>query len=98
MHPTPEPSLPMRFSPIIVLLASVTTTWATVNGSCISSPGICISTSSCSAGGGVSAIGLCPDDPENIRCCTKKPCAPGGGGQCQFTSTCTGTILTGRQI
>ncbi|KAF7337188.1 Lysozyme [Mycena sanguinolenta] len=84
-------------SSIIVLLASFTTaTWAAVNGPCSSGPGICISTSSCSAGGGVSTSGLCPSDPEDIKCCTKAPCASVslGGGRCQFTSTCTGNHYT----
>ncbi|KAJ6464554.1 hypothetical protein C8R45DRAFT_940043 [Mycena sanguinolenta] len=94
----------MKISSAFVLLASVTTTaWAAVNGPCTSGPGVCISTSSCHAGGGVSTTGLCPHDPDDIKCCTKAPCSPyagegGAGGQCQFTSTCTGNhyTLTGR--
>ncbi|KAJ6464553.1 hypothetical protein C8R45DRAFT_1219987, partial [Mycena sanguinolenta] len=84
----------MKFWSALVLLASVTTTtWAAVNGPCTSGPGVCISTSSCHAGGGVSTTGLCPHDPDDIKCCTKAPCSPSvflGGGQCQFTNTCTG--------
>ncbi|KAJ6464552.1 hypothetical protein C8R45DRAFT_840404 [Mycena sanguinolenta] len=88
----------MKYLSVFVFLASVTTTaWAAVNGPCSSGPGVCISTSSCSAGGGVSATGLCPSDPSDIKCCTKTPCSSTaglGGGQCQFTSTCTGNHYT----
>ncbi|KAJ6464542.1 hypothetical protein C8R45DRAFT_877804 [Mycena sanguinolenta] len=85
---------------VFVLFATVATTLAALDGPCTSGPGVCISTSSCSAGGGVSTSGLCPNDPNDIKCCTKTPCSPAaalGSGQCQFTNTCTGNhyILTG---
>ncbi|CAA7266062.1 unnamed protein product [Cyclocybe aegerita] len=36
--------------------------------------GVCISTSSCSSSGGTSHTGFCPNDPANIKCCTKPLC------------------------
>ncbi|KAF7337211.1 hypothetical protein MSAN_02273500 [Mycena sanguinolenta] len=81
--------LAMKFSPALILFASVTSTLAAVNGPCSSGPGVCISTSSCTAGGGSYTSGLCPWDPNDIKCCTKAPCGS-TGGLCEFTSKCTG--------
>ncbi|KAF8650076.1 hypothetical protein AX16_005419 [Volvariella volvacea WC 439] len=79
-----------------ILLASlITAVSAAVNGPCSvgSTPGVCISTSSCSSGGGTSHAGYCPNDPTDIRCCTK---TCGSGGICRFTSTCTsGNTVSG---
>ncbi|KAF7335233.1 hypothetical protein MSAN_02333700 [Mycena sanguinolenta] len=85
---------------VFVFFALVATTLAAENGPCSSGPGVCISTSSCTAGGGSYTSGLCPNDPDDIKCCTKAPCASAslGGGQCLFTSNCTGGnhyVLTG---
>ncbi|KAJ6464555.1 hypothetical protein C8R45DRAFT_804608, partial [Mycena sanguinolenta] len=55
----------MKFSFALVLLATIT--WAAVNGPCSSGPGVCISTSSCHAGGGTSTRKLCPNDPDDIH-------------------------------
>lgn len=70
---------------------------AELNGPCTGSggnPGVCISTTSCSSGGGTSIVGACPGTPDNIRCCTKTSC--GTGGNCRFTNQCTsGNTLTG---
>ncbi|KAJ6451905.1 hypothetical protein C8R45DRAFT_916396 [Mycena sanguinolenta] len=82
----------MKLSSAFILLASVATALAAmVDGPCASGPGVCISTSSCQAGGGVSTTGLCPNTPDDIKCCTKAPC--GDHGECQFTSTCTGDLF-----
>ncbi|KAF7337216.1 hypothetical protein MSAN_02274000 [Mycena sanguinolenta] len=78
----------MKFSTLLVLVASIASTQAAVNGPCTggglaSGVGVCISTSSCSAGGGTIHSGLCPDDPEDIKCCTKSPCTSSSlGGGC----------------
>ncbi|KAJ6451917.1 hypothetical protein C8R45DRAFT_1113262 [Mycena sanguinolenta] len=80
----------MKFSSALILLTSVATTLAAVNGPCSSGSGVCISTSSCHAGGGVSATGLCPHTADDIKCCTKEPCGS-TGGSCLFTSMCTGS-------
>lgn len=67
-----------------------------INGRCTGSggrAGVCISTSSCSSGGGVSISGACPNDPADIKCCTKASC--GSGGSCKWTSDCTGSTQSG---
>ncbi|KAF8207760.1 hypothetical protein K438DRAFT_1575129 [Mycena galopus ATCC 62051] len=84
----------MKLLSLFVLLFYISSTEAAVNGPCSGTGGVgvCISTSSCSASGGTSTSGLCPDDPTNIKCCTKSPCTSAvlGGGVCRFTNTCTG--------
>jgi hypothetical protein len=63
---------------------------STVNGPCTGSashPGICISTSSCTSGGGSYISNACPGTPADIKCCTKPSC--GTAGHCAFTSSCT---------
>lgn len=67
-----------------------------VNGACTGSGGalgVCISTSSCTSGGGKYISNACPGTPDNIKCCTKTSC--GSGGNCRFTSSCSGHTLTG---
>lgn len=82
----------------LLLLTTLTpTTLAALNGACkldSGASGVCLSTSSCSSGGGTSTPGFCPDDPDNVRCCTKKCSGSGGTGDCRSTS-CPGTSLTG---
>lgn len=68
---------------------------ATVNGPCTGAggaPGVCISTTDCTAGGGRHILNACPGTPDNIRCCTKTSC--GNGGNCRFTSQCSGTSVS----
>ena len=86
--------MPQLHSLLYVLLALSTTTLAAVNGPCSASgtPGICIATASCSRSGGSSSSAPdCPNDPEDIKCCTK---ACGSGGTCMFSSSCTGGTST----
>ena len=86
--------MPQLHSLLYVLLALSTATLAAVNGPCSASgtPGICIATASCSRSGGSSSSAPdCPNDPEDIKCCTK---ACGSGGTCMFSSSCTGGTST----
>lgn len=72
---------------------------AALNGPCTASgaPGVCITTSSCSSSGGTSFTGFCPNDPANVKCCTKPKC--GSGGTCQFANTCgSGNTVSGACI
>lgn len=66
-----------------------------VNGPCSidGTPGVCISTSSCSGSDGSFRSGFCPNDPSNIKCCIKPEC--GSGGNCRFSSQCSGSTKTG---
>jgi len=80
---------------LVYLLFALPTVLGALNGACSASgvPGICITTTDCSSGGGTSHVGFCPNDPDNVRCCTK---TCGSGGTCRLTSSCTtGNIATG---
>jgi hypothetical protein len=71
------------------------TVYAAVNGPCSANgtPGVCVSTTSCSESGGKSHTGFCPEDPVNIKCCTKTSC--GNGGSCKQVDDCDGITQTG---
>lgn len=67
---------------------------ASENGACTganNAPGVCVSTKSCSDAGGSFIDNACPGTPDNIKCCTKPSC--GSGGNCRFTSSCSGTTV-----
>jgi hypothetical protein len=69
---------------------------ASENGPCTGgggAPGVCISTSSCSSGGGSFISGACPGTPDDIKCCVKTSCA--SGGNCRWTSQCSGSSQSG---
>jgi len=87
------PHLYSMFCAAVFFLA-VTFVHAAVNGPCTagSTPGVCITTSSCSSSGGTSHAGFCPSDPTDVQCCTK---ACGSGGICRFSNTCSGTTQSG---
>ncbi len=64
------------------------------NGPCTDAsgtPGVCIPTAKCSAGGGSFTSNRCPGTPNDIKCCTKTAC--GSGGNCRWTSQCSGTTV-----
>ncbi|KAB2576870.1 putative secreted protein [Lasiodiplodia theobromae] len=74
-------------SPLLFLLPL--TTLAKFNGPCTGAankPGVCIKTSSCTSGGGTYISGACPNDPNDVKCCTKASC--GSGGTCKFVDKC----------
>ncbi|CAA7266061.1 unnamed protein product [Cyclocybe aegerita] len=78
-----------------LLLASAALVHAAINDACTagSTPGVCLTTASCSSSGGTSHPGFCPNDPTNVQCCTK---TCGSGGTCRFSNTCTtGNTQTG---
>ena len=78
-----------------IILAVLPLCLAAVNGPCSidGTPGVCITTSNCAAGDGSFRSGFCPNDPDNVKCCIKPEC--GSGGNCRFTSSCSGTTKTG---
>ena len=70
---------------------------ATIGGRCThvtgsefdESWGICITRAECNKYGGDSSwIGFCPNDGNNVRCCTITDCDKKGGSICQWTSKC----------
>ena len=51
-------------------------------GSLTDTYGICIKTSDCSARGGKTTNNNCPNDPNNVKCCTIENCGPWKDGDC----------------
>ncbi|RPA92699.1 hypothetical protein L873DRAFT_1817221 [Choiromyces venosus 120613-1] len=84
----------MKFLEIVSLLLLSATANAAVDGLCSvnGTSGVCISTANCASGGGKSTVGFCPNDPADIRCCTKTAC--GSGGNCRWTNECSGTSVS----
>ena len=78
------------------LFALTASAFAAVNGPCSvnGTPGVCLATTDCSNGDGTSTSGYCPDDPADVKCCTKSSC--GSGGDCRWTSSCSGSMLSGQ--
>ena len=94
----------MHFSYLLpAILLGATTIHANIlveraveNGPCTGSggaPGVCIATAKCTSGGGTHISNACPGTPTDIKCCTKTSC--GSGGNCRWTSQCSGNTLTG---
>ncbi|TFK38392.1 glycoside hydrolase family 24 protein [Crucibulum laeve] len=63
-----------------IFLSLIAVAQATLNGACTvgSTPGVCLATATCSAGGGTSTSGFCIGDPTDVKCCTKTSCGSGG--------------------
>lgn len=56
-------------------------------------PGVCLATATCTSGSGTTHTGFCPNDPADVKCCTKS-CST--GGHCQPVSSCaSGNTLSG---
>ncbi|KAJ3576855.1 hypothetical protein NP233_g131 [Leucocoprinus birnbaumii] len=80
---------------LAVLLLAVPRVLGALNGACTANgtPGVCLTTSTCSSGGGTSHPGFCPSDPTDVQCCTA---TCGSGGRCEFDTSCTtGNIASG---
>ena len=88
----------MTFDPklILILLATISTSLASLNGQCSGRNGICIKTSSCTKYNGQSYSGKCPSDPNDVKCCDEIPCSANGkSGKCIFASQCNGESVSG---
>ncbi|KAF2836561.1 hypothetical protein M501DRAFT_939388 [Patellaria atrata CBS 101060] len=55
--------------------------------------GVCVTTTTCSSGGGVTINGGCPSDPANVKCCSKASCGA-SPGNCRWTSDCGGSSVS----
>ncbi|PWW74098.1 hypothetical protein C7212DRAFT_283294 [Tuber magnatum] len=90
----------MKFLAIASLLLLSATAHAAVNDRCSTSgtPGVCISTANCASGGGKSTAGFCPNDPDDIRCCTKTTCDGGDGIPTIPTNKCQSHVVTNGYI
>lgn len=66
-----------------------------VNGPCSidGTPGVCVSSATCSESDGSFRSGFCPGDASDIKCCIKPDC--GSGGNCRWTSQCSGSSQAG---
>jgi len=87
----------MRLNFVLLAFAALPSVFGAVNGRCSSGNGVCVSTQSCSKAGGSYVSGLCPNDPNNVKCCNKTRCVTNDGqvGSCKFTSDCNGKIFSG---
>lgn len=86
--------LPTILLPVFLSLAT-----AALNGHCVGAGnqgGVCVSTGNCERDGGKHIVGACPNDPDDIRCCTKPTCGTATQkGVCKWTSSCkSGETLT----
>ncbi|KAH6871827.1 hypothetical protein B0T10DRAFT_500219 [Thelonectria olida] len=90
----------------ILTLAQITLSsflWAfavsEVNNPCYGKDGIagvCVSETNCKNSGGISISGACPNDPANIKCCTKPSCPNGAQGNCRWVSDCAGSTVSNK--
>jgi len=87
----------MRLNFVLLALAALPSVFGAVNGRCSSGNGVCVTTQSCTNAGGTYKSGLCPNDPNNVKCCNKPKCVTSDGqvGSCMFTSSCTGKTYSG---
>jgi len=88
----------MRFNSIALsLLAAVPSALAALNGACsYGVKGICVRTATCNNYGGSLSTGNCPNDPNDVKCCSNIPCTYNGQrGSCMFTSECSGQTVSG---
>jgi len=81
---------------LFLTIISIHAALAAINGRCSSGNGVCVTTSSCTKAGGTYKSGLCPNDPNDVKCCNKSKCTVNGKtGVCKFTSDCNGTSYSG---
>lgn len=78
---TSRPTMASRVAAAVafVLLALLGSAHASLNGFCSigSTPGVCIHTADCTSKGGTYRSNYCPQDPADVKCCTKTPCVSG---------------------
>ena len=81
---------------ILILLVTISTTLAELNGKCQGRSGICIKTSECQSYGGTTYSGYCPIDPPDVLCCDDIKCTKTSNtGNCLFTDQCPGERADG---
>ena len=85
-----------KIKAIISLLMILPYIVSVPNGRCGGS-GICLTVARCNANGGFTRNGLCPFDPENVKCCFSMNCRPGNGinGVCKFVNDCKKRVYAG---
>jgi hypothetical protein len=63
------------------------------SGYLLTSLGVCLSTTTCSASGGTTFSGACPSDPADVKCCSKPSCGA-SPGNCRWSSDCAASSLS----
>jgi hypothetical protein len=99
----------MKVVSFLVLLASIASAQASVNGHCVAGGGVaagvgvCLHIKDCNAQHGTIHNNLCPFDPDDVKCCTNRPAPKCSNvlGICRFTDICNtksgeNIIATGR--
>lgn len=56
--------------------------------------GVCVTTSNCASAGGSTINNACPEDPSNVKCCSKPDCSNGSNGNCRWISDCAGSTVS----
>lgn len=84
----------MRFQAAIITSVLASACLAAENEPCYGdgAQGVCVTTSDCSASGGVTIDGACPSDPSDVKCCSKPTCSV---GNCRWESDCSGSTVSG---
>jgi len=89
----------MRFNTksVLSILVALPSTLAALNGACsYGKKGICVKTSTCKNYGGTISNGNCPNDPNDVKCCSDIPCQTNNlTGSCKFINECDGTTYSG---
>ncbi|KAG0002412.1 hypothetical protein BGZ80_008866 [Entomortierella chlamydospora] len=84
------------FFGIVAIVLSAASVMAANSCSVGGIAGSCVSTTSCASSGGTSTKGYCPNDPNDVRCCTYGTCKSNGvPGKCVSTSSCSGKSIAG---
>ena len=83
---------------ILIFLAVISTSFASVNGPCTGRSGVCIDSGKCGSYGGKTYSGFCPKDANSIKCCDDISCKADDGrtGTCKFSKDCNGDSVSGK--
>lgn len=78
----------------LALTSKTISALAAINDACSvdSTPGVCIAKAQCSSASVINSMGFYPNEPTDIKNCTKP--SYGIGGSCGWTVACTGTTKT----
>jgi len=87
----------LKIKLILSLIAIIPSALTAVNDACANGiKGICIDSDICGNYGGTTSNNNCPNDPNNVKCCSNIPCrANDMTGSCVFESECDGTTYSG---
>ena len=83
---------------ILILLVTITTTFASLGDKYTGRNGVCVNTDTCSKFGGKNFTVKCPSELNDVRCCDNTLCTADDGrnGNCVFSSQCDGETISGK--